>query len=102
MSPNYQARKRYTGWPSRGKRFGEAEKPGPTTYYPPATLSGNRTMEFHGHGNGHCIIRYGGKESAGGIHRVFCPDTGTLAYLDTGGLRNTWVWDSEQNSFYSI
>eukprot|EP00972_Heterocapsa_arctica_P023109 3401442-Heterocapsa_arctica.AAC.1 len=38
--PFLQTRKRYTGWPSRGKRFGEAEKSGPTTYYPPASHSG--------------------------------------------------------------
>eukprot|EP00972_Heterocapsa_arctica_P019369 2859606-Heterocapsa_arctica.AAC.1 len=59
-------------------------------------------MEFGGHEDGHCIVRAGGKESAHGIHRVFCPDTGVLAYLDTGGLRNTWVWDFESDTFYSI
>eukprot|EP00972_Heterocapsa_arctica_P011377 1669525-Heterocapsa_arctica.AAC.1 len=48
------------------------------------------------------VIRYGCKDSALGMRRVSCPDTGSRAYLDTGGMHNTWVWDFEPGSFYSI
>eukprot|EP00972_Heterocapsa_arctica_P051354 7554051-Heterocapsa_arctica.AAC.1 len=49
----------FTGWPSRGKRFGEAENPGPTTYYPPDQQTSARVLAFRGQETGHCIIKYG-------------------------------------------
>eukprot|EP00972_Heterocapsa_arctica_P009675 1425876-Heterocapsa_arctica.AAC.1 len=46
--PSLRTCKRFTGWPSRGKRIGEAEKPGPSTYYPPVLKPGNGSVEFEG------------------------------------------------------
>eukprot|EP00972_Heterocapsa_arctica_P016478 2431804-Heterocapsa_arctica.AAC.1 len=52
--PKHPTRSRYSGWPSRGKRFGEADNPGPTSYYPPCLQSGIRAFAFRGHEDGHC------------------------------------------------
>eukprot|EP00972_Heterocapsa_arctica_P000407 57914-Heterocapsa_arctica.AAC.1 len=39
---------RFSGWPSRGKRFGEGQNPGPTVYYPPAQQPSARAFAFRG------------------------------------------------------
>eukprot|EP00972_Heterocapsa_arctica_P088444 13041330-Heterocapsa_arctica.AAC.1 len=59
-------------------------------------------MEFEGIDEGHCVIQYSTKDQENVMHRVYCPDTGAKAYLDTSGLHNVWVWEFERGAFYSI